>query len=241
MFFSSFDELLSIIKNTDTGIICLNEGLKISDEVFSFERLSTELKNVFIIAPGQAMNASGKPINAIVIDQVREIIEKSNTKQGAEQYFIVREAEKMREEAQNAFLKVFEEPKLHFHYILFTSEPLMLLQTIRSRAKIFQPVVQNKLSSEVVAPEKVKMMAKKMLSVRPTELLSLAESLAKEKEETRRENTLLVISTAIEIAYKSYFKTGNQAFLKKIEKLTAAYDGIRANGNLKLQIVANLC
>ena len=52
--------------------------------------------------------------------------------------------------------------------------------------------------------------------------------------------TLKVIETTIELAYKSYFKTKNQQFLKKINGLSIAYDNISKNGNKKLQLVANL-
>ena len=51
---------------------------------------------------------------------------------------------------------------------------------------------------------------------------------------------LKVIETTIELAYKSYYKTKNQQFLKKIPGLTVAYDNINNNGNKKLQLIANL-
>lgn len=48
--------------------------------------------------------------------------------------FIIPDAEKMNAQAQNALLKIFEEPPLYCVIILITQNDNMLLQTIRSRA-----------------------------------------------------------------------------------------------------------
>ena len=48
--------------------------------------------------------------------------------------YIIKEAEKMTESAQNALLKVFEEGPSSAYFILVTSNPSALLTTVRSRA-----------------------------------------------------------------------------------------------------------
>ncbi len=53
--------------------------------------------------------------------------------EGRGKYIIVREAEAMLEEAQNAFLKMLEEPRPNVHLFLETSSAGSLLATVRSR------------------------------------------------------------------------------------------------------------
>ena len=56
--------------------------------------------------------------------------------------FVVEEADKMNDEAANSLLKILEEPPLFTHIILLTSNPYLILPTIRSRCRIlnFLPV-----------------------------------------------------------------------------------------------------
>jgi hypothetical protein len=49
-----------------------------------------------------------------------------------------------------------------------------------------------------------------------------------------------VLGVTIEMLYKSYFKTKNQVFVKKIPKFLEAYSNIEKNGHLKLHLVADL-
>jgi hypothetical protein len=48
-------------------------------------------------------------------------------------YVVVRDADRMNEAAQNAFLKMLEEPRPGVHLLLETANPGALLQTVRSR------------------------------------------------------------------------------------------------------------
>ena len=53
--------------------------------------------------------------------------------EGRGKFIIVREADAMNEEAQNAFLKMLEEPRPGVHLLLESSSPGSLLATVRSR------------------------------------------------------------------------------------------------------------
>lgn len=53
--------------------------------------------------------------------------------EGRGKFIIVREADQMNEEAQNAFLKMLEEPRPGVHIFLESSQPGSLLATVRSR------------------------------------------------------------------------------------------------------------
>lgn len=53
--------------------------------------------------------------------------------EGRGKFVIIREADRMNEAAQNAFLKMLEEPRPGVHLILETARPRALLATVRSR------------------------------------------------------------------------------------------------------------
>jgi len=73
----------------------------------------------------------------IRIDVVRELIRRSVQKpyRARGRVFLVRDAERMTDEAQNAFLKTLEEPPERCLLILTSSRPQGLLPTIRSRCQ----------------------------------------------------------------------------------------------------------
>jgi len=68
--------------------------------------------------------------------------------------FIITDAEKMREEAANSLLKILEEPPSFSHLILLTSNPYLILPTIRSRCQVlqFSPVFKEEI--EMILVEK---------------------------------------------------------------------------------------
>ncbi len=71
------------------------------------------------------------------VQQVRELIARMPFRphEGGTRWVIVREAERLRQEAANAFLKTLEEPPTATHFVLITHRPSMLLSTIRSRCQ----------------------------------------------------------------------------------------------------------
>ena len=56
---------------------------------------------------------------------------------GAKRIFILDEAHMLTKAAGNALLKTLEEPPDHVHFVLATTEPYKLLDTIRSRSQRF--------------------------------------------------------------------------------------------------------
>jgi len=78
---------------------------------------------------------NGKQKREILIDQIREM--------GADAYvipneadgkvYIIEDADTMNERAQNAALKIFEEPPANVHFLLCAENPAKLLVTVRSR------------------------------------------------------------------------------------------------------------
>ncbi len=220
MFFDSIAEIESIAGKGGTTIFVVPKdvGVKINGSLI----LKPEDKSV------------------ITIEQVRSVLERTNVKQDKDMFILIRPAELMNEAAANAFLKNLEEPNEKIHYVLVTDSPSRILPTILSRARLYFLRDEDKIGGAVVADEKDKLLAKKLLAAKPADLVSLVEEITKKKEGVRS-YALLILGLAIEMMYKSYFLNGKEVFLKKIPKFLAAYDGVARNGHVKLQIISNLC
>ena len=209
---------------------------------------------IFVIDPGTELSVKPllsikpeSPESNISIENVRKIISLTETKQTDKLFIIVRHAELLTEGASNALLKTIEEPGQNIHIIFFTKSPNLLLPTIKSRAMQFYLKQTNYLNNPPKVTADVMDLAKRLLVVDKMTLPTLIEEITKKstknttnKQENDKAFTLKIIETTIELAYKSYFKTQNILFLKKIEGLSTAYQNIQKNGNKKLQLIANL-
>ena len=220
MFFESVKEIPNIAKKSGTSIFV------IPDEVI------VEIKDAIILEP------VGKTV--ISIEQIKGTLLKLSLKQTKEQFVIIRLADRLGLEAANALLKKLEEPNEKLHFILITSMPTKLLPTILSRAMIYFLKDGARFNLEIQADERVKRTAKKLITAKPSELVNLANEIGSKKDQVRN-YTLEILSTAIEMLYKSYFLTHKAIFLKKIPKFLAAYENISRNGHIKLHLVADLC
>ena len=107
MFYDSDAELLNIIKNSGTAIILEKNT----------ENLEKLFLNAIVIHPNTFKATGGKPVHGIAIGQIKEVIELSKSRSTAPRYYIFEQAETMNQNAQNAALKLFEEPKENYHYI----------------------------------------------------------------------------------------------------------------------------
>lgn len=222
MFFEQLKQIPNIAQHTSCAIFFVPGSTPI------------KLKNCITIEP----NLDTKT-NIISVDQIRDLIAMSNNRETIDRFFIIKDAHNMNESAQNAFLKTFEEPKPHCHFVLLTEQPSMLLPTILSRGQIFFPKIKRPLDQAPEATERELTLAKKLIAAGPHELILLATDLSKAKTKPR-EQTLTIVATAIELLYKSYFKTGNSKFLTKISNFITLHDNLSQNGHLKLHLVADL-
>lgn len=75
----------------------------------------------------------------IKVDEIRDIKEKAKVypNDGDKSVFIICEAQNMNPQAQNALLKIFEEPARHVSFILTCPSKSSLLETITSRATAY--------------------------------------------------------------------------------------------------------
>lgn len=71
----------------------------------------------------------------ISVDSIRRLYEATRTIETGKRIIIIDYAERMGQQAQNAFLKLLEEPGVNTHFILLTHEASRLLPTIVSRAQ----------------------------------------------------------------------------------------------------------
>ena len=171
---------------------------------------------------------------------MREVITRLNLRQLKDQYIIIRPAEALGDEAANAFLKNLEEPQENVHFILITDEPSRLLPTVLSRSVVYFLRKSLGPDNESIADNNVKALAKRLLVAKPADLPVLADEIVKKKDGVRA-YALLVLATAIEMLYKSYFITGKDVFVKKLPQFLTAYENIDKNGHIKLHLVADLC
>lgn len=91
----------------------------------------------------------------IKIAQVREALKRLRFEPvlGRAKVLLLEDADRLREEAANALLKTLEEPSRGTHFILLTSKPQLLLDTIRSRVQAlrFGPLPSEEVQSLLVA------------------------------------------------------------------------------------------
>lgn len=97
--------------------------------LFTLARRITELANiatVTVVKPDEK--------GTIAIEAIRELYQQARSKR--QKYaIIIDDAEAMTQPAQNALLKLLEEPNESLHFILTSHKPDRLLQTIRSRVQ----------------------------------------------------------------------------------------------------------
>lgn len=78
--------------------------------------------------------------SSILIEQIRDMRADASVlpNEAHGKVYIIREADTMNDKAQNAALKIFEEPPADVFFILVTSNPEKLLTTVRSRCALLR-------------------------------------------------------------------------------------------------------
>lgn len=222
MFFDDLKQIPDIAARTSCAIFVMPPETEL------------KLKNSVYLRPDDEKKSS-----LITVEQVREFSALASHRETQDNYYIIAPAEAMNEAAENAFLKTLEEPKPHCHFLLLTERPSALLPTILSRAQIYYLRQAGNLAKPPIASEKIIGLAKRLIAAGPAELPALAAEIALLKPKPR-ESALEITGTAIELLYKSYFKTKNSKFLTKLPNFITLYDNLSQNGHLKLHLVADL-
>jgi len=182
-----------------------------------------------------AINITPNDKNHISIEAVHDLEQIVRTKQSTALIITIHHADRMTQQAQNCFLKLLEEPGSNIHFVFFTHHANQLLATVRSRAHLFELKQNIKIDTPPTYDKETIALAKQYISIAPQQLVSFSQTLSKD-----RGKTLEVLDAAIELLYKSYFKTGNAKFLDKLTKLTKTHDRIAQNGHVRLQLIAGM-
>ncbi len=226
MFFDEIEKVEQLAEKSGFSIFVMPE---IPDSI-----CKTNDENHYIVTPEK---------DQINIEKIRDVIGKCQVRREKPFFIYVFKAETMNEKAENAFLKLLEEPARNYHFALFTNSPSSLLPTILSRGDLYIQRIVNPLDQAVQTSETIKKYAKRIITARNRDLPSLVSEITSDKEGKKnpRSFALSICEVAIEISYKSFFATGNTTFLKKLPKLIATYDNLKQNGHIKLHLVADLC
>jgi DNA polymerase-3 subunit delta' len=130
---SSEKTLLALVKNMPQSLLLSGEpGIGLG----AISRYIAELRNVspIIILPEKDEKidlAKG----VVSVDIMRRLYEETRTKTAKERIIIIDYAERMTHQAQNAFLKLLEEPGAGIYFILVSHSISKLLPTILSRTE----------------------------------------------------------------------------------------------------------
>lgn len=117
----------------------------------------------------------------IGVDIIRRLYDQTRTRADNRRIIVIDYAERMAPRAQNAFLKLLEEPGANTYFILATHTPQKLLPTITSRVSSvnFLPITQMQskklLDSVGVSDEKKRAQLLFMAEGLPAELMRLTE------------------------------------------------------------------
>ena len=96
--------------------------------------IANELCNSINVSPSHIVKVVPEPgLSSISIDQIRQLYSDTKSIRSDELIILIDEAEKMSLEAQNALLKLIEEPPRGAKFILTTHHKQLLLPTILSR------------------------------------------------------------------------------------------------------------
>lgn len=237
-----FDDITSIPK------IAAKEGFSIFilpsaviDAMNATKKVVKTAATPKIIFPPTTIYLQPDEKNVIRVDKIRELEAEMSTKKTSQRFFVVKHAETINEAAENAALKLCEEPKENCHLVFLATDLTAFLPTILSRASVYVQRVDNPLDQPINASEETLSEARSLLKSTGRETLLLVNRWTDKKSKKERQDILKILSCTIEIAYKSYFKTGNPNFLKKVPNLITAYENIKGNGHIKLQLTAHLC
>ena len=146
---------MALAKETAKAILCKSADKPCGNCSACHKADSGSHPDLHIIDKGGAM---------IKVDEIRDVKEKAKVypNDGNKSVFIICEAQNMNPQAQNALLKIFEEPASHVSFILTCPSKSSLLDTITSRATSY--FTGEEISGEISeAEEKAKQLAAELL------------------------------------------------------------------------------
>ena len=136
----------------------------------------------------------GSDSSMIKVDAIRDLKEKAMLypNDGTKSVFIIEEAQYMNPQAQNALLKIFEEPASHVCFILTCSAKSAFLETITSRATSYYLSNEEYCAVSADEFEKAKSVAEELLALlcKKNELDFLVRTAVFQKDKVLFKNVL---------------------------------------------------
>lgn len=230
------------------------------DDGFNAARQLTDAGD-YVIEIAEHKSSTGSTIG-IFIDDIRLVRDAVKTnRQSVRTVVIFHDGSKMTKQAQNALLKLLEEPRQNLHFILVTSRTQALLETVRSRCHLthFVPNPPGNLTLPAKKQAKIKFMAagdrileqklaqndkfydsqveiyetaKKFVSGNPLERL---EAIATVKES--REEAIQLVGAALTVCRFMLIKHYSLDFYNKTKQLLEADNSLRNNANVRLSLL----
>lgn len=218
------------------------------------------------VAP-EAKTSTSVPV--ISVERIRELYTQTRAKLDGPHFVIIDDADAMNHVAQNALLKLLEEPNESIHFILTSHVADKLLPTIRSRAQIINiPTINEVESKRLLTSLGVndEMDIRRLLYVAsglPAELTRLAsdnksfrelsELVAKAREfvegntyqriiviqtlKDDRAGALKLIDMILLLLRRTLAMSPNTNTVRLIAALVSASEVIKANANIRLQLI----
>jgi DNA polymerase III delta prime subunit len=198
------------------------------------QKLKEHLKRAFGISHTQNPDFYHEKFEVIGIDDSRKLKELHSSKsfkEGTNRIFII-ESSSITHEAQNALLKIFEEPNTDTHFFLIMPSVEVLLPTLRSRLSIIKTEQENPLLES--AENFLKLSAKQKIEF----VDEIAERIADEK--TTKSEALEFLASLEIVLYKKGIDKNTQV-LKAILKARDYLNDRSASVKQLLEFVALSC
>jgi hypothetical protein len=222
------------------------------------EKLSNSPQTVTWLAPEKGL---------LSIDRIRALYEQTRSIQQDKRCVVIDDADSMSRDAQNALLKLLEEPVKNVHFILTTHQPSQLLTTIQSRVQTVQVLLVDeassmKLVSSPVVSETERRQMLFLASGKPAELIRLADDkdyfmsevgiitdartflqdtaygrLAVIKKYTERLVALQFLTMCAKLLNFSLIKQRNYAAADSMEVLDDVMKRLEANGHVRTHLM----
>ena len=134
--------------------------------------------------PDVRVEGGSGAVRSFHVETVRSIREDAYVKpnEAARRVFLLLEAQAMSEQAQNALLKVLEEPPPNVVFLLTAPSASALLPTVRSRAQLFRLPEEEQPPQE---PQLLEQLAEALCAPGEAELLFLTAPLVKDRDRLR--------------------------------------------------------
>lgn len=191
-----------------------------------------------IITISKPRDSGGKEKSEIVVSQAREIITDAhilpNESEG--KAYIIKDADTMNANAQNALLKLLEEPPSYAYFFLLASNPMALLPTIRSRLALINLPPAEPQQEEIELAEEF-LSALELRELKIMELCVSIEKLDRESMKAFLRSMQIVIADRIKEERSDYLLNAALLF-HDLEKFSAANV---SSGHIAGMIAAKLC